>query len=562
MQEIKKYDEIIKNEIKSNNEFKKNLKGLIKTTLDFNQEVISIGTILKHLIENQQNHLNKEAKFALKEEDKPYGERNLDLVINETLVYENKIVQNKDEINEFIEILETYSQADSILKKEMFKRIEELIEYFKKYEIDPKTFIINTQRKEVWEEIETNCKLSIKKVDIDYFIDTIKIIKLKHSSTIKELNEYNKKVDEFFYNLNNNKNNTDYPKLDINLEPLLLDTQNLIETIELKFDELPEHLQTEQKVEFKEFLPVIHEYYKDQVCALSGGVSYTALSISLKHLQKLIDDDEPLSIILKELPQLQNSMQHLYILHWIAESLLKEILDCFSFKCSLGRTIKQYKIKFPSTQTSFEQIQYAVRFRNNVAHKGYIWKPEEFEKSIVSYRRYVDVVSEEGKIDLGNFHLSVIDNKIDKEAKKNRFKKFMKKQNNQKLIIDEELLSDDMIEKGIEFLENYDWKPSDAKFKSFIYSLKRKLYEKFANEYFDGMSYDEVKKCLINYAIEKENPKDEEIQEIERQSLKDFYNCVYRNFNNKQIEKKVKEMKKKIQKSCGKKFFKGLMKWF
>ena len=562
MSEIQKIDEIVDNEIKSYYKYQKKLESFLKNTLDLNKEFITLGNLLKNLIENQQKAIDKEYQLALKDEEKPYGERNLDLVKNEALVYTGKNVHFQDVINEFIEILETYNKVDGIEKKEMFEKMEVLIEYFSDYGFEPKSFIINPQRKEVWNEIMENFRLTIKKVDIDYFIDTIKIIKQKHSDTIKELNEYNKKVDEYFHSLNRGEKNIKFPTLDINLEPLLLDTQKLIEKIELKFDELPEHLQSEQKEELSEFLPVLHEYYKDQICALSGGISYTPLSTNLQYFQQLIDNDEPLSVILKELPKLQYSMQHLYVLHWIAETLLKEILECFDYKCSLGNTIKEYVKKFSDTKTSFEEIQYAVHFRNKVAHKGYLWRPGEFEKSITYYRRYVDIVSDERKIDVNNFHLGVIDNKIDNETKKNRFKRYIKQQRNRKLTIDYDVLSEEMIQKGIEFFEKYNWRPSENRLKSFIYSLKRNLYENFAKEHFDGMSYDEIKECLVKYMLEKEKLTDTEKEELEKRAMNDFYKCVYRVYDKRQTNKKIKEMKKKIQKSCGKEFFKGLLKWF
>jgi hypothetical protein len=562
MGKVQKINEIINNQKQSYEKYKTNIAKLIKNALDFNKEVINLGTLLKHLIENQKKQLDKESQLALKEEEKPYGERNLELVKNETLIYYSKNIRLENTINEFIEILDTYNEVNGIEKKEMFEKFEVLIEYLIEYGVEPKSFVINPTRKKVWDEVIENFKLTVKKVDIEYFIDTIKIIKQKHSDTIYALNEYNKKVDEFFNNIDNEEKNTEYPKHEINLEPLLLDTKNLLEKIDLNFDELPEHLQSEQKEELKEFLPVIHEYYKDQICKLSGGVSYTPLSKSLQHIQKLIDNDEPLSIILNELPTLQYSMQHLYVLHWITESLLKEILECFHFKCSLGNTIKLYNKKFPNTQTSFEHIRYAVHFRNKVAHKGYIWKPGEFEKSIINYRRYVDIVTMERNVDLDSFHLGVIDNKIDIETKKNRFKKYLKQQKDPKLTIDEKVLSEEMIKKGVEFFEKYHWRPSDSKLKSFIYSIKRKLYEKFANEHFDGMSYEEVKECLIKFALNKEKLTYDNKEDIERYALKDFYKCVYQKYDKKQIEKKIKEMKKKIQKSCNKEFFKGFRKWF
>ena len=558
---MKNYEGLLNdNFLKTEKNYEASVVKLIEKSLDVNNEIVKLATLLNK-ISNRQNELEeKEDALGLKEAYKPYGEWKVELIKNDALVYEGNYLKLNEAIDEFSRILDRYAEADATEKKEMFEKLEVLIFMLKDHGIEPLSFIITPERTEVWKEIENNFSLSVRTVDVEFFIENIKMIKLKHSETINKLNEYNEKVDEYF-KLSKTNENVKYPERDFNLEPLLIDTQSLIASLSFNVVEVPEHLNEEDKNELKDFLPVLHEYYKDQICALSGGVSYTSLSNDLKSIQTLIDEGRAVGDILKELPVLQNSMQHLYILHWIGESLLKEILNCFRFSCSMGRTIKMYKDKF-QTKTSYKKISDAVHFRNNVAHKGYIWKPVEFENSINIYREYIETVSDEQNVDLSEFYLGVVDNKIDHQAKKDRAMRFLNRQKGN-LKLKRELITDDMLEYAVKFLERYGWSPNEKKIEKLIYELKHRIYDKFCKENFNGLSYEEVKSYLISYAQKYEASKLKEDENLEKHALSQFVWTALNNTEKKKkdVQKAVKKLKSKIEKVSDVKFSKGLFGW-
>jgi len=559
---MKNYEELLNdNFLKTEKNYESSVLKLIKKSLDINNEIVKLATLLNKISNKQTELEEKEDALGLKQSDKPYGEWRVNLVKNDSLVYEGNYLKLNEAIDEFSRILDGFTEADATQKKEMFEKLEVLIHMLKDNGVEPLSFIITPERAEVWKEIENNFSLSVKTVDIEFFIENIKMIKLKHSETINQLNEYNEKVDEYFKLLKTNEN-IKYPQRDFNLEPLLIDTQSLITSLSFNVVDVPEHLDEEDKKELKDFLPVLHEYYKDQICALSGGVSYTTLSQDLRSIQTLIDEGRPAGDILKELPVLQNSMQHLYILHWIGESLLKEILNCFKYSCSMGRTIKKYKETFSDTKTSYKKISDAVHFRNSVAHKGYIWKPVEFENSIGVYREYIETVSDERNVDLSDFYLSVVDNKIDVQAKKDRAVKFLMKQRGN-LKIYKELITEDMLNYAVKYLERYGWNLDMKKTEKLIRELKHRIYEQFSKENFNGLSFEEVKGYLIEYTKKYESSKVNEENPIERVALKMFVRTALNNTdrNKKEIQKSIKNLKKRIEKVSDVKFSKGLFGW-
>lgn len=524
---------------KNDKEFLEIIKKITPKIADFNQKTISLVSILNEAERTKLEMIKKERELGLSEYEKPYGSKSLNEIKNDVLVYENIDMLLKKYADDFIDILENFFDEKDIKKrKELLEKVDVILSFFEEYGINPLNFIITPKRAKAWHIIEHDYKATLKKVSIDLFIEKIRITRLKYANEINALKEY-------YVNKNANV------EIDIDISKLLEDTHQIMESLDVMLEEIPQELDETQQEELKEFMPVISEYYIDQIYALSGGISYTPLSKHLKEFQELIDKGASAKILFDEVEKLQNTIQHLYILHWIGESLLKEILNCFTFKCTLGRTIHMYNKKFPDTKTNVDNMKKAVLFRNKIAHSGYLWKPFEIENAIKIYRNYISLVVEERKFEFDEFDLEVLDRKITKAQQEERFLKILKWGKG----IDERLVSDELKEEAIQMLLKSKWKNK----KYVINYIKHQIFQEFAKKYFD-LDYEEIKKYLI-LAVESGLIKQKDDESIEKAALKTFKWCAYNQFNvpKKDIDKNIKLLKKYIEQVSDVKFKRGFL---
>lgn len=546
-----------------NNEYYRNdreflgiIKKLTSQTAKFNNKTISLLNILNEAEKTKLEMIKKEKELGLKENEKPYGSKTLSDIKNDSLIYPNVNFQIKHYADKFIYILDNFfDEKDLEKRKELLEEVEVILDILEENGINPLNFIINPNRAKVWHIIEHDYKSTLKKASIDLFIEKIRLTRLQHLDKVEALKEFYdnkkrllKKIEE----LKKENKTEEIEKLEIELnkeidfdiEPLLIDTHKIMESLDVMIEEIPDEIDEDKREELRNFMPIISEYYIDQIYALSGGVSYTPLSKHLKDFQKLIDNGASAKVLFEEVEKLQNTIQHLYILHWITEGLLKEILHCFHFSCSLGKTIGKYNSKFPKTKTVLEDIRKAVSFRNKVAHNGYLWKPIEIEISIRNYRKYVSQVVEERNFPFEEFYLEVLDRKIDAHQKEERFLRMLKEHS-----INAELISEELKNKLIQKLSKNKWKNK----KYIMFELKEHLYQEFAKKYFN-LDYEEVKKYLL-LAEEKGI-----IKKKSKKSIMSTYTWTVLNQDNvEETKKNVKLMKKYIEEVSDIKFKRGFL---
>ena len=142
---------------------------------------------------------------------------------------------------------------------------------------------------------------------------------------------------EYYANLNSD-NEVSFP----DIAPLLQDVKTLQSKLTIRLEEMPEILNKEEKQQLQQFLPALDEYYKDQIAAFSGGKSYLPLAKNLQNMQNEIKQNPVASNILEHSESLGFTMQRLYMLHWVAESLMKQ-----KYNTTLGKSLGIYTKKNP-----------------------------------------------------------------------------------------------------------------------------------------------------------------------------------------------------------------------
>lgn len=555
---IETLQKILDNNVyKNHSQFFNIIKKFIQKSMDLNNKSIELVSTLKEYENTKSQLKQKEIQLGLKE--KPYGKLNLDEVINNVIVYKN--IDIKNTIRDFKYILDNFfDEQNNDIKKEMIKSANENIKVLKSNGINPMSFIINPQRLKVWDILENEFEVTIKKIEADIFIEKIKTLKLKHFEAIEAIKNNNQEKENIQNKILKILNTKNYDpetiknleaklnkELEIDISYLMIDTHNVMESLNELIPEIPNFLDADQLQELKEFLPAIDEYYKDQIYALSGGNAYTALAINLKDIQEIIDNGASAGKILEEVYKLNHTMQHLYILHWIAEYLLKKILNCFYNSCSLGRTIQMYNKQF-NTKIDLKKIQQAVYFRNNIAHNGLIWKPQEITNAIENYTEYINNVSKEREFDLYKFYLKKMDRKLTQAQKEKRYIEFMQK----KIDIDEKTISKELKTEIMELLEKNGWRLNKTS------HIKDKIYDEFCHKHLE-LSFGEVKKYLIQSAKNR-NIKLKENETIEQKAINMLIWCVY-NQTKKPLEtkKNIEKIKTYIESVSDKKYKKGLI---
>jgi hypothetical protein len=122
-----------------------------------------------------------------------------------------------------------------------------------------------------------------------------------------------------------------------------------------------------------------------------------------KTLQQFIDSGTSATILIHEIEQSdreKHPLEHIIVLHWIAESLLREVLQN---RDSMGVNVHAYHDTFPNSILKIKSIKTAIRIRNNTAHNGLIRDPERTSFVIDTYLKYIKVVAEERGVKLDEF---------------------------------------------------------------------------------------------------------------------------------------------------------------
>jgi hypothetical protein len=559
---------------KNDKEFLKIIKKLTAQSASLNNKAVALVALLNEAERIKLEMVQKEIELGLSSDDKPYGKRDAKKVLNNVLVYKYAHLHLKKTIEDFIEILETYFECEDLEeKKVMLQNAKNIIDFLEKEGMDATHFIITPQRAKVWHILEHAYGKTIRKISIDFFIEKIRTTRLQHIEAVDEIIFYHKKKKENIIKLSNLlKNEIDEStqkeidklkkeinkELDADVAPLLIDTHKIMESLDFMIEEIPNELEESQRKELQEFIPILSEYYTDQVYALSGGNAFTSLAKNLKYIQELIDNHEPAGKILNEVNKLEFTMQHLYILHWIAESLLKEILACYDYSCSLGRTVSKYNKTYTYTKVVLETIKKAIKFRNSVAHQGVIWKPEGIKVAIESYKEYVDTVAQERQFDMNNFYLTKLDRALTLEQKKARVSNFIE----QRLKVDESLIGDEIYESLLQDLQNSSWQLNNKKYRKYANKIYEHIRSEFSQKELE-LDYEEAETYLIEYAKKNFEVKDGE--DINIQALKLFkWTCYHQNdpLKKDDVKQNIQTLKKRIEAVSDKRYKKGgLFSW-
>jgi len=505
---------------KNDKEFLKIIKKLTAQSASLNNKAIALVALLNEAERIKLEMVQKEIELGLSSDEKPYGKRDIQRVVNRSLVYKHINLHLKKYITDFIDILENYLECDDLQeKKEMLKNAKSLIELLEKEGVDVSHFIITPNRSKVWHILEHSYGKTIRKVSIDFFIQKIKTTRLQHIEAVDEIIDYHKEKKENIIKLSkllqgeiDDERQKEIDKikreinteLDANVAPLLIDTHKIMESLDFMIEEIPQELEDSQRKELQNFLPVLSEYYTDQVYALSGGNAFTNLAKNLKYIQELIDNNEAAGKILSEVHKLEFTMQHLYILHWIAESLLKEILSCYEHSCSFGRTVNIYNKRYKDTKTLLDAIKKAIYFRNSVAHQGIIWKPDEIKDAIKNYKGYVDTVAKERSYNMNEFYLSTLDRELTIEQKKARVSSCIV----ERLNVEEALINEKIFNSLMKDLEKSSWQLQHKKVGYYKGKIHQHIHEEFCQKYLE-MSYEEASKYILAYG--EKNPKNKRV---------------------------------------------------
>lgn len=465
-------------------------------------ESIELSKLLNESERVKLDLLKEMGKRGLNVNQYPLGKAKKEQLNPVAFVYEIDTKLNL-KLKNFQTLLEELStNSDLEFKKNVIKEKKE----FEELGIDIKKYVLNQQQKKGYFQILTFEDDRLTRTELDFMLNFMKNSNFKNLPLIKER-------EEFYKSLFNDKK-ADFP----DVSELIKDVSKLKGILNHKLEDLPEILTVKEKENFKNFLPALDEYYKDQVNALSGGKSFVPLTKNLKEIQKEINENPNVKILIDRCEVLGYSQQRLYILHWIAESLMKE-----RYNTTLGQAIKKYKEDNPSQRSKYNELFEAVRFRNNIAHNGLLWHPEDFEKYIKSYENGIKLISEDLNISLEEYKLKKQDRNLTAaEIKEEVYKEITSKTNLQVSMIDKinidfisnevmkkrlynfvkllnkrEISVNKLIEEDVHLVRNI------IKAKNSVYSLVNEkinddfIKDQFAKEFFN-MSYAELEKRALN----------------------------------------------------------------
>lgn len=390
---IKKLLDFIKKPIREDN------SEIIESMIELSSTIGNIGTeaheLTKILSETEQirlKMLQEQSKLGLNEDQFPIGKRVKNDVISVAFVYTPNLRVNLL-ANEFSQILEDINFSDVASSKNLIAKAKNLHKILEQNEIDPKILVLNQNQKKSYFKIIYNDD-RISRTEFEYILNFMKSSAFANSSIIK-------KRDEYYKALNNGKE-AEFP----DIKPLINDVKKLKNILNVKLEDLSSYMTPAEKKDLENFLPALDEYYKDQINAFSGGKCYLPLAKNLKIIQEEIQKNPGVDTLIENCKSLGFTMQRLYVLHWIAESMMKK-----SYKTTLGNAIRIHIEKFPEKETMYFQLKQAVFFRNNIAHNGIVWEPNDFERHIENYEFGINLIANDLDINLKEFQLQKM-NKI------------------------------------------------------------------------------------------------------------------------------------------------------
>ncbi|OCL81784.1 hypothetical protein [Arcobacter porcinus] len=359
-------------------------------------ESIQLNELLTETEKTRLELLKEMSKRGLSESQYPEGEIKKEKISSTAFVYQSKTKLN-EKLNEFSNNLEEIVLNDDLeFKKTMVDKKREL----ESLGIDIKKYVLNQNQKKGYFKIMTFQDDRLSKAELKFMLNFMKNSNFTNKETIEERENYFKSLFK--------EEKIDYP----DTSSLIKDVRELKRNLNYKLENLPEILTDEQKSEFKTFLPALDEYYKDQICAFSGGKSFIALGKSLRELQAQIEENNNVKNLIENCEVLGYSQQRLYLLHWIAESLFKE-----KYNTTLGNAIRNYSNEYPNKKSKYNELKHAVWFRNDIAHNGVLWNPEDFEKNIKIYEDGINLISEDLNINLETYKLKKQNRPLTKEEK-------------------------------------------------------------------------------------------------------------------------------------------------
>jgi hypothetical protein len=336
--------------------------------------------------------LQEQSKLGLNEDQFPIGKKVKNDLSSVAFIYTPNLKVNLI-ASEFSQILEDINLLDTVLSKNLIAKAKSLHKILEKNEIDPKILVLNQNQKKSYFKIIYNDD-RISRTEFEYILNFMKSSAFANSSIIKKRNEYYKAL--------NNGEEAEFP----DIKPLINDVKKLKNILNIKLEDLSSYMTPAEKKDLEKFLPALDEYYKDQINAFSGGKCYLPLAKNLKIIQEEIKKNPGVDTLIENCKSLGFTMQRLYVLHWIAESMMKK-----NYKTTLGNAIRMHIEKFPEKETMYFQLKQAVFFRNNIAHNGIVWEPNDFERHIENYEFGINLIANDLNINLKEFQLQKM-NKI------------------------------------------------------------------------------------------------------------------------------------------------------
>lgn len=467
-------------------------------------ESIELSKLLSESEKIKLDLLKEMGRRGLDSNSYPIGKAKKEQINPVAFVFETDTKLNSKLKNFGTLLEELVTNSDLEFKKNVIKEKKE----FEELGIDIKKYVLTQQQKKGYFQILTFEDDRLTRTELNFMLNFMKNSNFKNKTILKEREE--------FYKFLLNDKKVDFP----DTRELIKDVTELKGILNHKLEDLPEILTANERENFKNFLPALDEYYKDQINALSGGKSFVPLAKNLKEIQKEINENPNVKNLVDSCEVLGYSQQRLYILHWIAESLMKE-----KYNATLGNAINEYSRENPSQKSKYQELRKAVWFRNDIAHNGLLWNPEDFEIHIKSYEDGIKFISEDLNINLERYRLK----KQDRTLSRNEKEDILVKTTNLKIEninnIDINLINnidtikhkrlvkltsilnerniriDEFVENNlgtIKYFYNNSGDEANEEFKRQVRVLNEKYFKnKFANTYF-SMDYDElIKKALI-----------------------------------------------------------------
>jgi hypothetical protein len=483
--------------------------SISSTSSSLGSEVANLLTSLNDMQRSRLNSLQKELKNGLSEKEKPYGRLEKSESTSNYLLFKPKDKES-EEITLFLEDLEKISSGEltEIEKSSLLRKLKSQIKEYEQKDISLQHYITKVSEKNAWNMLLFTDPNKMDKYELEDILLKMKLAVSKHDKKLKETKDYFsklEKVESDFVKITSNfiekeqyKKVVEKYKNELAMlskpdtKEIVIDTAKIKEFLENKLEKLPEFLNEEQRAIVSDFLPMLREYYEDQCSAFIGGKCYLPMA---KDLEEFHNSVEKMNVaeFLETSDKLGFTMQHLYLLHWVGEELMKKFQKQ---SLTLGKSIikrRELHMKKRANQLSnaYTKFLKGVFFRNEVAHNGIIWQPDEFENAIKKYKKGILLLGDD------------FSKELKKEAmpkrtamKLSKKDEFAKKYFNTLYLIVEEALS--LYNSRLEYIEELQQHPEMKPATSTLFYL----YKKYEN----GESFSDESKILtkINEIIKKE----------------------------------------------------------